>query len=505
MAKQYVSCTNVTFQYESAERPIIQNLSLTCSPGWTAFIGANGTGKTTVLKIFCGILSAQEGVVSTHLLCSYVDQQTDSIPNMLETFIESYDSEAIRYKELLGIEYDWAYRWETLSSGEQKRAQIGTALFQNPDVLAVDEPTNHLDTDSAQKVIDALNRYRGVGLIVTHDRTLLDQVPHETLLFMMNRVRLFHCNWSDAVRETENEQQHLEERNENLRKQIKKIKREEVSRRNSSNGAKQRLSKKSLGPKDRDGRAKIDAARLTGKDSVDGRAAERLESRREHLEKHIDSSSYHKTYSSEMSLTAVADHKKVVVDLPAGRVDFNAVRSLSFGSFHLRQGEKVAITGNNGIGKSTFLKKIVAEGVVNEGEALYIPQEISQEAGREILTEIRNLPRKELGTLFTMVKRLGSDPRQLLASDSPSPGELRKLLLARAMQAELSLIILDEPTNHLDLITIRSLEGALQTFQGALLFVSHDSLFVKSVAERIFHFEEEDCEVSIKEIFEEIV
>lgn len=503
MAKQYLSCTNLTYQYESAKRPIIEKLSLTCSPGWTAFVGANGTGKTTLLKILCGIIPVQEGAVSTHLLCSYVDQQTDRMPEALETFIGSYDSEAIRYKELLSVEYDWAYRWETLSSGEQKRAQIGTALFLNPDVLAVDEPTNHLDGDSAQKVIAALNSFRGVGLIVSHDRSLLEQMPHETLLFMMNRIRLFHCSWGEAVRETEHEQQHREEQNAILRKQIKKIKSEEISRRNLSNSTKQRLSKKSLGAKDRDGRAKIDAARLTGKDSVDGRAAERLESRREHLEKQIDSSAYHKTYSSEMSLRAAVDHKKVVIDLAEGSVDFNEFRLLSYKEFQLRQGEKVAMTGRNGIGKSTFLKKIMVEGVVNAGECLYIPQEISQEEGSRLLHEIRNTPRMDLGMLFTIVKRLGSDPKQLLDSDTPSPGELRKLLLARAMQSEFSLIILDEPTNHLDILTIRSLEAALQVFAGALLFVSHDTQFVSAVADRIFHINEGDGHVAFREVFAE--
>ncbi len=502
MSKKYINCTNITYQLEIAETAIIDNFSATFNPGWTAFVGSNGTGKSTLLKLICGEYSIQAGTISSRLLCEYVDQQTDNKPEHLDEFIESYDSSAIRYKELLGIEYDWSFRWETLSSGEQKRAQIGTALYRNPDVLAVDEPTNHLDCDSASKVIAALQQFRGVGLIVTHDRALLDQLHHSTLLFMMNRITHYNCCWSDAISEIENEQNSHEEKALEVRKQIKKIKREEVKRRDASNHSKQRLSKGSLHCKDRDGRAKIDAARLSGKDSVDSRIAERLESRREHLEKGVAQTKFQKSYKSEMKLSSTRGHKKIVIDLPSATHAFDEHRSLSYDSLTVREGEKIAITGKNGTGKSTLLKKCIAEGVCETAQFLSIPQEISSEEGKRILREIRNMPSKERGSCFTMIKRLGSDPRRLLDSESPSPGEIRKLLLARAMQSELSLIIMDEPTNHLDLITVRSLESALQSFTGALLFVSHDDQFVKAIADKVIHLEENAegnincCEIS---------
>lgn len=320
MAKNHFICNSISFQFESAATALIQDFSLTFSPGWTALVGANGTGKSTLLKIICGILSPQKGTLSSHLFSLYVDQQSERVPEFLDELIESYDSRAIRYKELLGIEYDWAFRWETLSCGEQKRGQIGAALFQNPDLLAVDEPTNHLDAESAAKVISALNHYRGIGCIVTHDRSLLNEIDHSTLLFMMNRITHYSCSWEEAVHELESYQNHREEQFRTVKKQIRKIRNEETRRRESVRRSAGRLSKQNLSAKDRDGRVKIDAARLTGKDSVDSRIAERLESRRAHLEKSLGETHFTKKYSSGIRLSASANHRRIVIDLPAGRL-----------------------------------------------------------------------------------------------------------------------------------------------------------------------------------------
>lgn len=365
----------------------------------------------------------------------------------------------------------------------------------------MDEPTNHLDSESASKVISALNQYHGIGCIVTHDRSLLKKMEHSTLLFMMNRITHYHCPWEFAVRELDNLQSHSEEQVRNIQKEVKKIRREEQRRRESAKGAKKRLSKCGLGIKDRDARAKVDAARLTGKDSVDSRFADRLESRRTHLEKRIGDTPFRKSYQSEMKLSALTNHKKLLIELPVGEIDLDGYRFLRYRQFQMREGDKVAITGNNGIGKSTFVKKVIREGMRSESDYLYIPQEISIKERSELMDEISKLPKNEQGALFTIIKRLGSEPRRLIDSESPSPGEIRKLLLARAIQQELSLIIMDEPTNHLDLVTVSSLESALQMFQGALLFVSHDSHFVESIAEKVYRFEEVGDEVASREVF----
>lgn len=143
---------------------------------------------------------------------------------------------------------------------------------------------------------------------------------------------------------------------------------------------------------------------------------------------------------------------------------------------------------------------MIGEGVKSR-DCLYIPQEITAAKRSELLREIRELPASEQGALFTVIRRLGSDPKRVIRSECPSPGEVRKLLLARAIQRELSLIIMDEPTNHLDLLTVRSLESALAEFGGALLFVSHDEDFVRAIAGRLFHLEKSEDQVVMEERF----
>ena len=123
-----------------------------------------------------------------------------------------------------------------------------------------------------------------------------------------------------------------------------------------------------------------------------------------------------------------------------------------------------------------------------EGEYLYIPQEISQERSKKIFNDINELPREVKGEIYTIIQRLSSDPKKLQDSYAPSPGELRKLMIAQGLLQNPSLIILDEPTNHMDLDSILLLESALQEYNGAMIIISHDKLFVDAIVSDIWRF-----------------
>lgn len=499
MTKLHYTCSNISYQYEEAQLPLIENLSVTFSQGWTAFVGANGTGKSTLLKLICDLLPLQRGVVSTHLFTLYVPQLQETIPENLEELLDSYDKSAIQYKEILGLGYDWPNRWETLSCGEQKRAQVGSALYTNPDLLAIDEPTNHLDSESVSAITKALNEYKGIGLLVSHDRDLLQSLDHQTLLFHFGRISFHPCGWEEAVKGVEEKQQASETEAQNIKKEMKKIKREELKRRDAARQAKGKLSKRAIHKGDHDAKAKIDAARLTSKDRTDARVADRLASRGKHLQEKIADTKYQKKYQSHIILDSSNRHKKELITVEAGTIEINPTHRISFDKMHLLRGDRVALCGPNGIGKTTFVERVLEKGVKPSVSKLYIPQEISTTESAQLLKEIRGIPNKKQGELFTIIRRLGSNPKQLLSSIQPSPGEVRKLMLAQAIVNDLDLIILDEPTNHLDLITRQALEEALVQFGGGLLFVSHDSFFVDTVATHRLEFQRTDELVIIKE------
>jgi ATPase subunit of ABC transporter with duplicated ATPase domains len=140
----------------------------------------------------------------------------------------------------------------------------------------------------------------------------------------------------------------------------------------------------------------------------------------------------------------------------------------------------------HGAGKSTLIRRIVEGFDRTSHKIAYIPQEINAAQSRLILEDFLKLPNDRLGRAMTLVRRLGSDPSRLLKSREPSPGELRKLLIAACIQDDPDILILDEPTNHMDLPSVECLENALEDCRMALLMVSHDKRFLGKLAKRIW-------------------
>jgi ATPase subunit of ABC transporter with duplicated ATPase domains len=172
--------------------------------------------------------------------------------------------------------------------------------------------------------------------------------------------------------------------------------------------------------------------------------------------------------------------------IPAGTLPLGGGRSLSFPELLIRPGDRIALTGPNGAGKSTLVRHILARLARMPWieVVLYIPQEIRAESGGELLKALEQETEKNRGEILSRFSRLGSDPRLLLQSRQPSPGEVRKLLIARGVFANPVIIIMDEPTNHLDLSSIRLLEETLAEVSCALLLVSHDEAFLSALTSR---------------------
>jgi ATPase subunit of ABC transporter with duplicated ATPase domains len=145
----------------------------------------------------------------------------------------------------------------------------------------------------------------------------------------------------------------------------------------------------------------------------------------------------------------------------------------------MRPDSRIAITGPNGAGKSTLLRLIIGTLTIPPERILSIPQEITPDMASDAVQDTRALPGPLLGRLMTMVSRLGSDPENLLRTAEPSPGEIRKLMLALGLIHEPHIVIMDEPTNHMDLVSIQCLESALDDCGCALLLVSHDLRFLR--------------------------
>lgn len=181
-----VSATHIEFTYPHAHEPVFSQLNVTFAIGWTAVLGDNGIGKTTLLRLLSGDLHPDAGQIAPNpnsIVLAYCSQQSEECPQNLEEFAYDWSSYAVQVKRDLGIEEDWPFRYSTLSGGEAKRVQIGCALVTQPDVLILDEPTNHVDGLTREQIIRVLQQYRGIGILVSHDIALIDEVCSHCVMF----------------------------------------------------------------------------------------------------------------------------------------------------------------------------------------------------------------------------------------------------------------------------------------------------------------------------------
>jgi ATPase subunit of ABC transporter with duplicated ATPase domains len=186
--------------------------------------------------------------------------------------------------------------------------------------------------------------------------------------------------------------------------------------------------------------------------------------------------------------------RDTLFNLPAGSLPLGENRMLVIPDLAMKPDERIALTGSNGCGKSTLIGLIMRSLSLQEDQVTYIPQEIDIGASQDILSRAKGLPDEKLGKLMTIVSRLGSRPHRLLESVEPSPGEIRKILLATGIVNVPHLIVMDEPTNHLDLPSIECLESALADCPCGLLLVSHDRRFLSALTKKRWHISSESGE-----------
>ncbi len=481
MENNLLHLRSVSFAYDSSET-LFDGLDLSFPAGWTGVVGANGSGKTTLLLLSTGGLPVIQGRVISPGETLYCPQRTDDPPR-LQPLLEARDGAACEIKGLLGVQPDWKSRWATLSHGERKRAQIAAALWQAPAVLAIDEPTNHIDADARNFLINALRSFRGIGLLVSHDRELLDQLCAWCLFLDPPHVVLRPGGYTRGFEEGENERRRLETRRARAVSRLKHFERAAGEKRREASLTRKRLSKKGIARKDNDARSRIDAARLTGKDAVSGKIVRNLEQKKARAKREAEGLAGKKHYDLGLWFRSAPACRDVLFSVPAGLIPLGGELGLSIPDLVMYPQDRIGIAGPNGSGKSTLVRHILNCLSMQQNEVIYLAQEINIEEGRSVLNKLHGLCAFDLGMAMTVVNLLGSDPERILQSERLSPGEVRKTLLAIGISRIPRLIVMDEPTNHLDLPSIECLSDALSECACGLLLVSHDERFLKTLTD----------------------
>ncbi len=492
---RFLKFSKISFAYDGMVGNLFEDVEALFPEGeWTGIVGANGCGKTTLLRLAAGELEPSSGSIGSIGRACYVVQRTDFPPDDLEAFLAAHDALAVAWRARLGVDPAWTGRWETLSHGERKRAQIAAALWREPGVLALDEPTNHLDEAAKATLLKALQAFSGAGLIVSHDRDFLDALCSQCLFIFPPRATMRPGGVTAGQEQDRREQDFLRTRDTEAKDDARRLRasaqrRFEVAQQTAAKNKAARNAR--IDPQDHDGRAKRNLAKLTGKNAwavsqsaAIGRRAAKAEASRRGL-------APRKEYEMGFWLNGgERSQRDYVLSLDAGELTLGDGRLLRYPEIRVRPDDRIALTGCNGIGKSTFLSHILPRANVPEEKLLVVPQEISEVESAKILAQVKELGSESLGRVMTSVSRLGSRPGRLLSSESPSPGEIRKILLAMGVDRGIHLLVMDEPTNHLDLPGIECLEEALAECPCAMLLVSHDRRFLSKTTRAEWHFTE---------------
>ena len=485
-----LNLSNVSYCYPQAQEPILRGITVAFPQGWTGVVGDNGCGKSTLARIACGLITPDAGSVGPALASAYCSQDATNPPASLEDFAVAYDRFAARLRQTLALEDDWSWRYGTLSGGQQKRLQVACALWQEPDVLVMDEPTNHVDATTREEIFQALAGFKGVGILISHDRALLDGLCSQCLFMGPGAAVMRPGGYSQASGQASLERESSVRAREDMRREKRRIEREAQRRRES---AAQKEGKKSLAgiaKHDSDARHKKRVAIISGTDGIAARQAGVMEARLGRMSERLSQMRVEKRYDADIWLEATPSRRPVLVRLEPCGLPLGE-RTVEVPALFIGRSDHIGLVGDNGTGKTTLVKHLVAH-MADGVRMLYIPQEPSEEQQRAARVALRELPATDRGRVLSIVAQLNSEPERLLEGDAISPGEMRKLMLALGILESPELIIMDEPTNHLDLGSVEALERVLAAFPGALLLVSHDAALLEATTDIVWRIDAGD-------------
>lgn len=486
---QQLIIKDLDFKYKNSTIPIFNNLNLDIYKGWSCIVGSNGSGKSTLLKLISKELIYDSGTIKGNELVHYCVQSTEHSPKKLDDFMLTFNNKSFKIRDKLKIDDSWLYQWNNLSHGERKRLQLAVALYEEPDILLVDEPTNHLDILNKTIVSNALKSFKGIGILVSHDRELLDNLSQHTIILKNQNISTFNTSFSNAMDEYYKNIDFIKKSSEKQNIELKKLKNSIQQKQEKVNQSKKRLSKRNLNKNDSDTKNKINLAKLTGKDKNDGQVVAKLQSK----QKQLLSSTVKSEKSYELGIKFNAKKAKNIfpIKIKGSLINLSDTKKLSFEDIIINEYDKIGIIGKNGSGKSTFIKNLLSSQNLKK-QYLYIPQEITEEQSKDFFNEVNNLSNEVKGEIYTIIRKLSSDPIKLQDSFVPSPGEIRKLIIAKGLLENPSLIILDEPTNHMDLDSIIALESTLKEYNGTVIMISHDITFINNVTTNKLEFKKVD-------------
>ncbi len=511
-----ISVNNLTKFFVIGEN-LLEGLSFEIQEGeCVAILGRNGCGKTTLFKILTGEMDFDDGEVyvnpnkrlglisqipifpdgytvedvlrSAYASILKVKAKMEAMEAQMQhgstaEQLREYDNLVNRFQSSGGYEMDVEVdkicnglgilseqriqAFDSLSGGEKTRVNLARLLLEKTDILLLDEPTNHLDLHSVEWLESYINAFKGTVLAISHDRYFIDQVADRVIEIADGHAEFYSGNYSF----------YMDEKQARFDLQMKQYEQEQAKL-------------KQLG---------FTVERMKGW-GINNRTLYRRAMSIQHRMERIKKTEKPKTERSMKASFGEKDFSgDVVFKMKSVSKAFGERTLFSDVNLNVEGGERIAILGDNGTGKSTFIKCLLGEedcgGKIQFGPTVkwgYLPQIIKFNHPERTLYDTMlyekncspQLARDRLGAFMFQ----GEDVFKTV--NTLSGGEQSRLRLCMLMDEKINLLILDEPTNHLDIASREWVEAAIEEFEGVLLFVSHDRYFIEKFAERIWHLED---------------
>lgn len=512
-----INITNLTFSYDTHYENIFENTSISIDTDWKlGFIGRNGRGKTTFLNLLRGKYEYKGSIVSSvdfdyfpfvvdhdgdtlevirNVIAPYtkwememekcLQKNTEESLNHYGTLLEQYmehDGYTIRElieKEIgkLNVDQDVLDRpFHTLSNGERTKLLLIALFLKKNNFLLIDEPTNHLDIEGRQIVANYLKTKKGF-ILVSHDRLFLDQIIDHVLCINRSSIEVQQGNYSSWKLNKDRADQYELGENAKLKKEIGRL---QVAGLRNENWSDQ-IEKSKQGAADK-GFVGHKSAKMMKRAKVIEKRQEKMIEDKKELLKNIEQVDTLKIHCKDYVKSTLIEIQKLAIQYDEKSIGDPV-------SFVINQGDRIALSGKNGCGKSSIIKLIVGEsinytGKINKGSTLkisYVPQDTSFLKG-----SMRNfiLENGIDESLFKAILRKLDFSRNAFDKDlrELSGGQKKKVLIAKSLCEEAHLYVWDEPLNFMDILSRSQIEELIMKYKPTMLFVEHDRLFNETIA-----------------------
>ena len=487
-----ISVTNLTFGYDGSYDNIFENVSFQIDTDWKlGFTGRNGRGKTTFLNLLLGKYE-HSGIISAKVNFEYFPfEVTDTKNNTIDVIENIYPDylhwQVMRELSLLQVSEDVLYRpFETLSNGEQTKVLLAALFLKENSFLLIDEPTNHLDMKARKIVSNYLKSKRGF-ILVSHDRAFLDNCVDHILSINKTNIEIQKGNFSSWWDNKKMQDNFELAENEKLRKDITRL--SSAAKRTSDwsdKVEKTKLGTRNSGLRPDKGYIGHKSAKMMQRSkSIESRQQSAIEDKSKLL-KNIES-------SETLKISQINFHAERLVELDDVSIFYGKKTACEKVSFTIEQGDRVALYGKNGSGKSSLIKLICGDSISYTGnlrkasqlKISYVSQDTSYLKGN--LTDYAAHNDIDESIFKATLRKLDFSRVQFEKDISDfSAGQKKKVLIAKSLCEKAHLHIWDEPLNFIDVISRMQIEELLLEYSPTIVFVEHDTEFCKNIATKIF-------------------